>query len=61
MKKMLRASIQDASSLGLRMACRATPKLISTTNMMITKYIMSIIYVHPEEGEKEGNKTGQEH
>lgn len=41
---MFLASFHDGSSLGNRMACLATPKLIRTTSMMITKYIMSIIW-----------------
>lgn len=49
---MFLANIQEGSSLGLRIAWRATPKLMSTTNMMMTKYIMSIIW--QEEGKERG-------
>lgn len=42
---MFRASFQEGFSSGCKMACRATPKLISTTSIMTTKYSMSIICV----------------
>jgi hypothetical protein len=48
---MFLASFHDGSSLGKRIACLATPKLISTTSIMMTKYIISIIW---KGGEVEG-------
>lgn len=46
---MLRASLQEGSSSGCRIAWRATPKLIRTTSMMTTKYSMSIICMERRE------------